>query len=69
MGEKQTQINVWSGLALKIHFKVLCKYLGAGDVGATCCQECQGRAVIACVCVSRVMLRKVKAIMQGCVAI
>lgn len=34
VGEKPAQINAWSGLALKIHLKALCKFLGAGGGGA-----------------------------------
>lgn len=33
VGEKPAQINAWSGLALKIHLKALCKFLGAGEGG------------------------------------
>lgn len=62
---KSAQINVWSGLALKKRFNIpLEKKWGRHTV-----RGCQERVVIACVCVSGVMLRKVSAIIQGCVAI
>lgn len=64
---KSAQINVWSGLALKKRFNIpLCWRRSGGDTLSGGVRE---RVVIACVCVSGVMLRKVSAIIQGCVAI